>query len=237
MPPPHDWETIAETYARRAAAKDLCLRDLGDLFWQTLGPLPGRRVLDLACGPGILTAELSRRGADVTAIDLSEPLLAEARKRAPKVRFIRHDLSTGLPPLDGRFDLAVCHMALMDIPEPYPLLADLAKTLEPNGRFVFTIPHPVFFGQPRGKDTSGTPAKMVRRYLSLRTDRVATFGGHDHHHRPLSWYVGLLKTTGFAVTDLLEPPHRMARRNPLAPWYLEFPAHCLFACRRLPPAP
>src|SRR5947209_6665818 len=53
---------------------------------QTLDVLdirPGSKVLELGCGTGALTAKLVRRGASVTAVDLSESMLRRARRRPP----------------------------------------------------------------------------------------------------------------------------------------------------------
>jgi len=44
----------------------------------------------------------------------------------------------------GRFDAAVCSMALMDLPTIAPLLSALRRLLKPGGQFVFSVPHPCF---------------------------------------------------------------------------------------------
>ena len=53
---------------------------------------PGTRVLELGCGTGSMTRDLLARGARVTAVDLSEPMLARARRKAPGARFVRRDI-------------------------------------------------------------------------------------------------------------------------------------------------
>ncbi|RAI45227.1 magnesium protoporphyrin IX methyltransferase [Rhodoplanes roseus] len=74
--------------------------------------LTGRRILDAGCGPGMLSIEAARRGAEVVAIDLSPTLLDLARERIPpdlagKVTFVAGDM---LSPDFGRFD----HVVAMD---------------------------------------------------------------------------------------------------------------------------
>ena len=60
--------------------------------------LDGARVLDLACGWGPLTRVLAERGAAVTGVELSEPLLEQARaietERAYGIRYLQGDVST-----------------------------------------------------------------------------------------------------------------------------------------------
>ena len=64
---------------------------------------PGQRVLDLGCGPGGISAELSARGARVTGIDSDNELLAAARRRCPGGSFENQDLKKLQSPL-GSFD-------------------------------------------------------------------------------------------------------------------------------------
>jgi 2-polyprenyl-3-methyl-5-hydroxy-6-metoxy-1,4-benzoquinol methylase len=229
-----DWNKASEEYGRRAKQEpDNCLTDLVDSFWSVVGPLEGLKVLDVGCGPGVLSEILRKKGASVTGIDFSGGLIVQARKNSPKSSFIQKDLTEGLPDLEARFDLALAHMVLMDIPDISSLLKGLRENgLKPGGQFIITLPHPVFFNNKRGKDAeSGEPAKMIRSYLRHSVIRVETFGGHNHYHRPISFYFTELKQAGFVVTDFIEPPHRMARRNPLADWYLDFPVYCLISAR------
>src|ERR1700704_1304171 len=63
------------------------------------GNVLGLKVLDLGCGTGRHTAWLASAGASVTAVDFSEGMLAEARRKpeAAKVRFLLHDVHQPLP--------------------------------------------------------------------------------------------------------------------------------------------
>ncbi|HYJ78746.1 MAG TPA: class I SAM-dependent methyltransferase [Longimicrobiaceae bacterium] len=53
---------------------------------------PGTRVLELGCGTGLVTAEMVRRGARVTAVDQSPAMLHRARRRAPAAEFVQSDI-------------------------------------------------------------------------------------------------------------------------------------------------
>jgi ubiquinone/menaquinone biosynthesis C-methylase UbiE len=54
---------------------------------------PGDRVLELGCGTGLMTRLLLDRGAVVTGVDRSEPMLARARRRAPEATFVSSDVT------------------------------------------------------------------------------------------------------------------------------------------------
>jgi len=73
-----------------------------------LGEVRGKRVLDLGCGHGMAAVVLARRGAAVTAVDLSAGYLAEARNRAHAnhvaIDFVKADAEK-LPFVDGAFDV------------------------------------------------------------------------------------------------------------------------------------
>lgn len=105
--------------------------------------LEGRRVLDAGCGPGGLSLELARRGAEVVGVDLSPALVERARERAAgepgladRIEFRAGDmLSTAL----GRFD----HVVAMDSLVHYPadqILSALSHLARRVGRsLVFTV--------------------------------------------------------------------------------------------------
>jgi SAM-dependent methyltransferase len=107
-----------------------------------LGPLAGLRVLDYGCGHGMAAVTLARRGARVTAFDLSPAYLDEARRRARAngvaVDFVQADAER-LPFADGAFDRvwgnAILHH--LDLPTA---ARELRRVLAPGGVAVFCEP-------------------------------------------------------------------------------------------------
>jgi ubiquinone/menaquinone biosynthesis C-methylase UbiE len=71
---------------------------------------PGQEVLELGCGTGGITAKLVERGARVTAVDWSEPMLRLARARAGSARFVRSELTAYVP--DRKYELVVLAFVL-----------------------------------------------------------------------------------------------------------------------------
>ena len=70
-----------------------------DSFLETIS---GNKILDLGCGPGILSKYLSDLGYDVTGVDFAEQMISIARGIAPKVNFIVSDIAS--LELDDKFD-------------------------------------------------------------------------------------------------------------------------------------
>ena len=100
----------------------------------------GSRVLDVACGTGVLTPDyLARDVASVTAVDISPEMIRRARDklRDDRVQFLCGDVET----LDvGRdFDTVVVYNAFPHFPDPERLVAHLASLLRPGG--VLTVAH------------------------------------------------------------------------------------------------
>jgi trans-aconitate methyltransferase len=107
--------------------------DLIDL----LDPQQGERILDLGCGTGHLTAQIAEHGADVIGLDASLSMIAQARQNYPKLKFVLADARTF--ELGGGFDAVFSNAALHWIPEPAPVIASVARTLKPGGRFVLEM--------------------------------------------------------------------------------------------------
>lgn len=103
-------------------------------------PLQGRRVLDLACGPGRHAAQFARRGASVVGFDLSMPLLSRARHRqGPPLDLVRGDMRR-LPFRPESFDLVVNLFTsfgyFADDAQHALVLHGAAQVLRPGGVFV-----------------------------------------------------------------------------------------------------
>lgn len=105
------------------------------------GPAPGERVLDLGCGTGLFLNDLATRyqGLALTGLDLSEPMLAQARRHASSARGRAPEFVQGsvyeLPFADGSFDVALntisCHFYL----EQVKACREIRRVLVSGGRF------------------------------------------------------------------------------------------------------
>ncbi|MBI3648913.1 MAG: class I SAM-dependent methyltransferase [Actinobacteria bacterium] len=94
----------------------------------------GQRVLDVGCGPGALTAELVRRlgpGA-VSAVDPSDPLVAAARERHPRVR-VQLAAAEELPFEDRTFDVALAQLVVHFMAHPVVGLREMARVTRKDG--------------------------------------------------------------------------------------------------------
>lgn len=108
---------------------------------QAAGIRPGQRVLDVACGTGILAREIaSRVGADghVAGIDPSPGMIAVAGRIAPKIDW-REGVAESLPFPDGSFDAVVSQFGLMFFTDRQRALREMGRVLVPGGRLAVAV--------------------------------------------------------------------------------------------------
>ncbi len=99
----------------------------------------GRRVLDLACGPGFVAAGAAERGAAVVrGVDFSAAMLRVARRRHPGIGFDEGD-AEALSYADGAFDAVVSNFGIHHVPRPIVALRQAHRVLRAGGALAFTI--------------------------------------------------------------------------------------------------
>lgn len=185
----------------------------------------GDVILDIACGAGRFARRIAELGAQVVAFDHSAKFIERARKRTTRDAAIEYHvidaakvdslLSLGV----GRFDKAVCTMALMDMPEITPLFSALTHMLKPGGVFVFSITHPCFHSagiqrfaemheEEAGRHIIRTGIK-VSSYLTPFAKKTEGIIGqpepHYYYHRPIQVLFQSCFDAGFVVDAIEEP--------------------------------
>jgi SAM-dependent methyltransferase len=115
------------------------------LFWQWAPIVAdaarisgGQRVLDVACGTGVLAREAASRGASVTGLDRNDGMLATARRIAPSVEW-KTGRAEQLPFADGSFDAVVSQFSLMFFDDRTQALREMRRVLKPGGRLAVAV--------------------------------------------------------------------------------------------------
>src|SRR5262249_47281241 len=136
---------------------DLAARDYESLWQAQLAPArrallagappaAGERVLDVACGTGLVTFEAARTagpGGWVLGTDLSAHMVragrqSAARRGATNVGFERMDAQRLVRP-HGVFDVVLCSLGLMYVPDPARALSEARRVLRPGGRLALAV--------------------------------------------------------------------------------------------------
>ena len=122
--------------------QDQVLGPVSERLIAVAAPKPGDRVIDVGCGCGATTIDFVARvnpGGEVLGLDVSEPMLARARERAPQnlpIRFAHGD-ATVYDFEPNRADLVASRFGVMFFADPARSFANLRKGLKPGGRLVF----------------------------------------------------------------------------------------------------
>jgi len=139
----YGWDRAAPLYERYWAEQ---LLPAQDRLLEMADLRPGERVLDVACGTGLVTIRAARAvgpTGSVLATDISEAMvetLATTVKEAglDRVTVRRADAeSLGVPA--ASFDAALCALGLMYVPDPVAATSEMARALRPDGRVVAAV--------------------------------------------------------------------------------------------------
>lgn len=223
------WENVAEWY------DDLIAERRSDHYDDViipgtlglLGMRSGERVLDIACGQGVLAQELASIGCEIVGIDGSPSLVAAASARASelgedgaRLRFEVGDARALDVPRLGKFNAAACVMALMNIDRIGDVLSGCAAMLEPGGRLVCVVLHPAFRAPGRTQwgwiEQDGRPLQFRRvdGYLSEVSREIVmnpgeAAGGTEAvktmtYNRPIAAYVRAAASAGLVIDAMEE---------------------------------
>jgi 2-polyprenyl-3-methyl-5-hydroxy-6-metoxy-1,4-benzoquinol methylase len=144
---PEYWDTVYRQEWESGQAQDpQYSRDYSVIHDAVVGLVSnGSRVLDIACGPGLLCRKIKQRrpAAQVMGVDFSDYTIArnQERDRLLGVEYRCLDIRASLLTLGGPFDVVTMCEILEHLERPEAVVAAAMKLLKPGGRFILTCPH------------------------------------------------------------------------------------------------
>jgi SAM-dependent methyltransferase len=211
------WEAQSEEYERlhrrslgAANAEAWGFFRLPEARLNLLGPIRGRRILELGCGAGRWSASVKRRGGRPVGLDVSRSRLRQARGVQVELRtrypLLRADAEK-LPFRGESFDVAFGDWGAMTFCDPYRTVPEVARVLRPGGTFVFSNSSPFrTVAHERERDRLG----RWLRYDYFELHRV-DYPGEVNFQLGYGEWVRLFRENAFRIDQLLEP------RAPLQP--------------------
>jgi SAM-dependent methyltransferase len=173
------------------------------------------RVLDVGCGEGQVSRRLASAGAQVIGLDPTAAQLEVARERGGGPTYLRAR-SEALPCRNGSFDTVLVCLALEHVDAFEDAINEVARVLEPGGRFVLLLAHPLLQAPGSAWIDDRILGEMYWRvgaYLTeeRKFDEVAPGVDLLFVHRPLSRYVHAMGRAGLLIDDMVEeaPPARL----------------------------
>src|SRR5713226_7799730 len=123
----------AETFSASAAITDTALTQR---FVTALGEAVSGSVLDVACGPGILSAAIAKAARDVVAFDLTPQMLKKAAQRCAEAGLdnvtFREGNAAALPFANAAFDAAVTRLSVHHFDRPKRVIDEIFRVLRPE---------------------------------------------------------------------------------------------------------
>jgi 2-polyprenyl-3-methyl-5-hydroxy-6-metoxy-1,4-benzoquinol methylase len=185
----------------------------------------GEKILDIACGNGLTSRRLAKKGAEVVAFDFSEEMIDCAKKRTTEyidqIKYLILDVTDEITLCslgERNYDAALCNMALFDIADIKPLMNALPRLLRSNGRFVFSVLHPCFNSSQMARIAEETESdgKIINtysvkifNYLDERIERALAMRDQPTpaliFHRPLQVLFSAAFDAGLVLDGLEEP--------------------------------
>jgi SAM-dependent methyltransferase len=133
----HEFTRQAKQFASSPA---ITAADLTARFVDAVDVGPETTILDVACGPGIITAHLAAKARAVVAFDLTPEMLQQARARCAKAGLtnvtFEQGSATALPFADSSFDCVVTRLSIHHFDAPRLVLDEMFRVLKPGGKFV-----------------------------------------------------------------------------------------------------
>ncbi len=147
------YETLFENYGQKYDDECFTKGTIGecDFLEKEINYNKDLKIIDIGCGTGRHSIELSKRGYSITGIDLSESLLKKAKEKAIlnglEIPFLRHDARN--LPFENQFDVAImmCEggFPLMETDEMnFEILKNVSKSLKRKSKFIFTTLNGLF---------------------------------------------------------------------------------------------
>lgn len=175
------------------------------LLLDLLGPVSGRKYLDVGCGEGRVMRRLRGEGATVTGVDGAQGLLSRAAGMGPVVLFRLPSLACFA---DATFDGCVVSLVLEHLSDHETFFTEVARVTRPYGVLALVANHPVFTapGSAPIQDYDGEILWRPGRYLTrgvteepIGPGRIVRF-----HHRPLGELLTVASEAGWDLRRLVE---------------------------------
>ena len=222
------YEVLFENYARKYDKECFVQGTIGecDFIEQEIGHDQSTKIIDIGCGTGRHVIELTKRGYNVTGIDLSESQIARAKEKGKEagltIDFQIHDARN--LPFDGKFDLAImlCEggFSLMETDEMnFEILKNATKAMKDKGKLIFTTLNGLFplfhsvneFYESKQKEGQSQCKECSFDLMTFRDYKTAVIEDDSDNKRELKcnerYYVPseitwLLKTLGYKKIDI-----------------------------------
>lgn len=239
------WDADADNYQREHGA----FLGIADFVWcpeglreeqaGLLGDVRGERILEVGCGSAPCTRWLAEQGAHPVGLDISAGMLRHASEDAERTGIhapLVQASADQLPFQDNTFPLACSAFGGVPfVSDSSAVMREVARVLQPGGRWVFAVTHPMrwIFPDDPGPDGLTAVQSYFDRspYVEIDATGRATY---VEHHRTLGDYLRQIVASGMRLVDLIEPEWPQGHEEIWGQWSplrgKLFPGTAIFCC-------
>ncbi len=107
------------------------------------GDVKGKRILEIGCEQGILTARIPEGYKELIATDISPRALEDAKKfcKKPRIKFLVRDATKKMEFSENHFDIIICSETLEHVPDYMAVVKEMHRLLRPAGRLSLSVPY------------------------------------------------------------------------------------------------
>ena len=198
---------MEDVWTRYAKVYELVLKQFSahkELTLRFVQSMRGRKnVLDIGCGPGIMTEALAKSDCTATGIDFNKAMIEEARKKTG-IKFEVQDAAK-LEFSDQTFDGIISNNVIYAVPDPKKMIAEAFRVLKKEGRFTLS-------GPIKGADTAKLAARLHEDLKKIGGEALESYEffvecnktiGKSHFMNlyTIEEITALLKNAGFKIIE------------------------------------
>lgn len=205
----YDQEDFLKNYMKRRGRENSPNNAIETpIIYELIGNFKNKNILDLGCGDASFGKELLNQGAGFyTGIEGSEQMVASANiNLSGEVGTIHHDtIETYNYPTD-KFEIVTSRFAIHYVSDIHLLFQNVYKTLKNDGKFVFSVQHPLTTASFLSKQTGDRRSSWIVDDYFLEGERKEPWIEKVvvKYHRTIEHYFNALTSSGFSVVDLRE---------------------------------
>jgi trans-aconitate methyltransferase len=195
-------------------AKHSFVWQFGQDLLELLSPKPGERILDLGCGPGNLTQQIARSGAEVVGVDSSPEMIGQARQNYPSLQFILVDAAR--MEFREEFNAVFSNAALHWMIDAPAVASGMSRALRGGGRLVAELG-----GKGNIQTIERAIERVLKSYLPGGLPPKRTF------FPSVGEYASLLESHGFEIRmmRLFDRPTKLEGPNGMENWLRQFASY------------
>lgn len=205
----YDEENFFASFMKRREREDSPYNAIErPIIYELLGDFKNKNVLDLGCGDALFGKELLNKGAGFyEGVEGSKQMLSVANMITSGERALIHynTMESFIYPIH-KFDIITSRLAIHYVSDIHLLFKKVHKALKDDGKFVFSIQHPLTTSSFVSKESGDKRGNWLVDDYFVEGERKEPWMGQTvvKYHRTIEQYFNALAGAGFSITDLRE---------------------------------